>query len=228
MSCPLDIYILSLHDPLPILLPIADELLAQLCDFLRRRDLSTSHLSFSLFHERHDCTEVNIGLRQASRSQAHLMLLLETHFEKLSIPSPVVSIKIEVMKFDAFFARSNSLLKEETAETKRSDDNSLAQFIDRLQARLGDNHVKSVLHVSQHCPEHANAQLDYKQKTSQGQRQEKSIAVSQNPRPLWLLEKPKQLNINKGRLFYRKPIVIISGPERIETHWWSGADVRRD
>jgi len=34
------------------LLPVADEMLAQLCDFLRRRDLSTSQLLFSLVHEK--------------------------------------------------------------------------------------------------------------------------------------------------------------------------------
>lgn len=206
------------------LLPIADELLAQLCDFLRRRDLSCSHLIFSLSHEKRDCTEINIGLRQPSRSQAHLMLLLETHFDKLSIPSPVVAIKIEVIKFDAFFARSKSLLKEEASELNSQSDNNLAQFIERLQARLGGNHIKSVSNINQHCPEDASAQLDYRQKSGQ----ENANDVSQNPRPLWLLQEPKQLNINKGRLFYRRPITIISGPERIETHWWSGADVRRD
>jgi len=210
------------------LLPIADELLAQLCDFLQRRDLSTSHLIFSLFHERRGCTEVSIGLRQASRSQAHLMLLLETHFDRLSIPAPVVAIKIEVKKFDAFFAKSESLLKEEKSVLNRGNDSNLIQFIEQLQARLGENHVKSVSNRTQHCPENASEQLDYTQNISRRKRRETSPNTSQNPRPLWLLQEPKQLNINKGRLFYRKPITIISGPERIETRWWSGNDVCRD
>lgn len=208
------------------LLPIADELLAQLCDFLRRRDLSTSHLVFSLLHEKRDCTEVSIGLRKASRSQQHLMLLLETHFDKLSIPAPVVAIKIEVKKFDAFFAQSNSLLKDYSPA--HYSDSNLVQFMEQLQARLGDKHVKSVSSEAQHCPEYASVQLDYAEKPKRAGKKGKPVQVSRNPRPLWLLPKPKQLNINKGRLFYRRPITIVSGPERIESHWWAGMDVRRD
>jgi len=210
------------------LLPIADELLAQLCDFLRRRDLSTSSLVLSLFHEKRDSTEVNIGLRMASRSQQHLMLLLKTHFDKLSIPAPIIAIKIEVKKFDAFFTKSDSFLKDEASSSASYSDRNLIQFMEQLQARFGENHVKSVSNVAQHCPEHANLQFDYKEKPNRKSKLDNPIEVADNPRPLWLLQKPKQLNINKGRLFYRKPIAIVSGPERIETHWWSGIDVRRD
>lgn len=210
------------------LLPLADELIAQLCDFLRRRDLSTSSLVLSLLHEKRDSTEVNIGLRMASRSQQHLMLLLETHFDKLSIPAPVVAIKIEVKKFDAFFAKSDSFLKDKELASASYSNRNLTLFMEQLQARLGENHVKSVSNAAQHCPEHASLQLDYKEKPNRRGGVATSIEASANPRPLWLLQEPKQLNINKGRLFYRKPIAIVSGPERIETHWWSGIDVCRD
>jgi len=210
------------------LLPITDELLAQLCDFLQRRDLSTSSLVLSLFHEKRDSTEVSIGLRMASRSQKHLTLLLETHFDKLSIPAPVIAIKIEVKKFDAFFVKSDSLLKDETPASTSYNDRNLIQFMEQLQARLGENYVKSVSNAAQHCPEHANLQLDYKEKLNRRSSVAMPAEASMNPRPLWLLQEPRQLNINKGRLFYRRPIAIVSGPERIETHWWSGIDVCRD
>ena len=210
------------------LLPITDELLAQLCDFLRRRDLSTSSLVLDLLHEKRGNTEVNIGLRMASRSLQHLTLLLATHFDKLSIPAPVVAIKIEVKKFDAFFAKTDSLLKDEASGLAPYSDSNLTQFMEQLQARLGENHVKSVSSEAQHCPEYSSLQIDYKEKPNRGGRVAMPTEVSANPRPLWLLQNPKQLNINKGRLFYRKPITIVSGPERIETHWWSGIDVCRD
>lgn len=208
------------------LLPIADELLAQLCDFLRRRDLSTSHVLFSLQHEKRESTEVSIGLRQASRSQQHLMLLLETHFAKLSIPAPVVAIKIEVKRFDAFFAHSEALIKEDAPAYAKGG--NLVQFMEQLQARIGESRVKSVSTLSQHCPEHASLQLDYGEKPRRPRGDPKPTEVASNPRPLWLLQEPKRLNINKGRLFYRRRIAIVSGPERIESHWWSGTDVRRD
>lgn len=211
------------------LLPIADEMLAQLCDFLRRRDLSTSHLLFSLRHEKRRSTDINLGLRQPSRSREHLMLLLETHFGNLTIPAPVTALKVEVKKFDAFMSRSNSLLVEGKPTTDRYCDSNLNQFMEQLQARLGDHHLKSISSVAEHCPEYASRQLDYGEPNKAGQ----SITpggepVALNPRPFWLLQEPLQLTLKNGKLYHRKPISIVSGPERLETYWWSGADVRRD
>lgn len=233
------------------LLPVADEMLAQLCDFLRRRDLSTSQLLFSLLHEKQQCTEVDIGLRQASRCQRHLMLLLETHFSNLQIPAPVITIKVEVKKFDAFMGHSESLLLEESTEAGHGGkhyrslhnnlhkDNNLDQLIEQLQARLGDHRVKSISSMAEHCPEYASQQPDCHQAAAEKlntdqrnqMRQKQGIAsqtTASNPRPFWLLQEPKQLFIRRGRLYHRKPVSIISGPERIETYWWSGTDMCRD
>jgi protein ImuB len=39
------------------------------------------------------------------------------------------------------------------------------------------------------------------------------------PRPLWLLPQPRPL---------RERLRVIAGPERLESGWWDGDDVRRD
>ena len=44
------------------------------------------------------------------------------------------------------------------------------------------------------------------------------------PRPLWLLGEPQPL----AALLERQPWVLREGPERIESGWWDGRDVRRD
>ena len=258
------------------LLPVADEIFAQLCDFLRRRDLGTSQLLFSLQHEKRGCTEISIGLRQPSRSRKHLMLLLETHFSNLSIPAPVTAVKLEVTQFDAFVGYSNPLQTSEKwgrgkwsqrengekwGQSKSSFDSgenqqrsggkfysdpifphfpsdpisppisrgNLNQLIEQLQARLGEHHVKSINSVAEHCPEYASQQADYLEFDTPGKKREAvATQVALHPRPFWLLEQPLQLRIRRGRLYHRKAITIVSGPERIETHWWSGTDVRRD
>jgi len=43
-------------------------------------------------------------------------------------------------------------------------------------------------------------------------------------RPVWLLSEPEPL----GHLLEAQPWVLRDGPERIESGWWDGADVRRD
>ncbi len=207
------------------LLPIADELIAQLCDFLKQRDLSTSHILFSLLHEKRDATEINLGMRLASRNREHLMLLLETHFSNLLIPAPVIAVKIKVKKFDVFFAQSESLLVEDRSTGSNGGrSNALNQFMDQLQARLGRDRLKSIYSVAEHCPEYASQRQNYQQQSK--------TAISQqaacSPRPLWLLAQPQQLRVNKGRLYHRSNISILSGPERIESRWWAGEDIRRD
>jgi protein ImuB len=55
--------------------------------------------------------------------------------------------------------------------------------------------------------------------TPQSQRQ--ACAVRDGvQRPGWLLDEPQVLQDGQAR--------ILMGPERIESGWWDGADVRRD
>ncbi|MFZ9967554.1 MAG: DNA polymerase Y family protein, partial [Steroidobacteraceae bacterium] len=39
-------------------------------------------------------------------------------------------------------------------------------------------------------------------------------------RPLWLFEPPRQIEARQ--------LTLLRGPERIESGWWDGHDVRRD
>ncbi|MBL4819451.1 MAG: DNA polymerase Y family protein, partial [Gammaproteobacteria bacterium] len=103
--------------------------------------------------------------------------------------------------------------------------NKLNQFMEQLQARLGEHRVKNINSVAEHCPEYASIQPDYKEQPKNKPSPEE---IASNPRPFWLLTTPRQLAIRNGRLYHHHCIVILSGPERIETRWWSGTDVRRD
>jgi protein ImuB len=49
------------------------------------------------------------------------------------------------------------------------------------------------------------------------------------PRPLWMLAGPQRLQDRDGAPWHDdSPLDLASGPERIETGWWDGRDVRRD
>ena len=51
-----------------------------------------------------------------------------------------------------------------------------------------------------------------------------SISIPTSHRPVWLLAEPEPL----GHRLEAQPWVLRDGPERIESGWWDGADVRRD
>ena len=52
--------------------------------------------------------------------------------------------------------------------------------------------------------------------------------VREPRRPLWLLAEPLALKTVADRPVFRDVLRFEDGPERIETGWWDGRDVRRD
>ena len=43
-----------------------------------------------------------------------------------------------------------------------------------------------------------------------------------------MLAEPEPLAVREGRPCHHGALELLAGPERIETGWWDGADVRRD
>lgn len=209
---------------LSLLRPVVDEMIAQLCDFLRHRELCASSIKLTLIHEQREATPLEVGLRQASRSQQHLMLLIDTHIENLQIPAPVTALHLEVIQFDAFMSHSESLLVGVDKDANNTGDPaaaSLEQFMERLQARLGGDPIKGLNSIEEHCPEYASETVRPGENAT-------ASATPKNPRPLWLLDEPLRLSLRRGSLYHRQAITLLSGPERIEARWWSGSEVCRD
>lgn len=205
-----------------LLLPVLEEFLAQLVDFLRRRDLCTSRLVVTLVHERQDSTAITLGLRQPSRCQQHLLQLLEIHFNNLVVPAAVVALKMQVIRFDAYLGESGELLQG--SGKKSAGHERLDLLMEQLQARVGEQSVRKVGSIAEHCPEYATPQ----QTPLLNARQTRKRPHTGNPRPFWLLPEPLKLKVRAGKLYHHRPLKILSGPERIETRWWSGTDIRRD
>ena len=59
-----------------------------------------------------------------------------------------------------------------------------------------------------------------------------AVATARDPihsrRPTWLLTRPHRLIARDGRPTLQGELVLEAGPERIESGWWDGAEVRRD
>jgi protein ImuB len=86
----------------------------------------------------------------------------------------------------------------------------LDQLRERLRARLGEASIRHLRRTVDPRPEFA-------QTTAAGMA---AAGMTALPRPTWLLETPQPL---------RGPApTILAGPERIETGWWDGGDMRRD
>lgn len=207
------------------LLPAIEELLERLCAFLRARDLSTLHLQLSLQHEAQAATLIALDMRHPGQSRAPLQLLLETRLSTLSLPAPVCGMQLEAWRFKAAAAGTQPLAGLGAAEgaAAQAGPARIAPLLGLLQARLGDAAVHSLQCQADHCPELAASPTP-----GDAQAGPPPTLALQARRPCWLLPAPVQLQQHAGQLLYRGALQLVSGPERIETRWWSGQEVCRD
>lgn len=209
------------------LAPGVEELVERLCLFLHRRELAAIHLQLALVHEQQGRTEVEIMLRQASRSRAHLQLLLETRINALALPAPVIAMQLRVTQFTPFAVHNATLSGVPTAQQRDADLHDLLPLIEQLQARLGNPAVRSIHCQDEHCPEQAGLDKPFGE-PMQAIAKQPSDTLKDSQRPCWLFAKPIPLRQEQGRLYYHSSLRLLSGPERIETHWWTPLEIQRD
>ena len=209
-----------------ILLHAGEELLGRLCAYLRQRELAAAHLQLQLRHEQRDDTLIALELRLASRSLSTLSLLLETRLQALALPAAVVGMRLQVQHFVAFTTEHQTLSGMQISE--EPERGALLQLLEQLQARLGNDAVRSMHAHAEHGPEWAGSTrtftgLPHPSEHAHEQGHEQTMSYPVASRPCWILECPS-LMAEKSL----KTLQLLSGPERIETRWWQDQGIERD
>ncbi|HET6604204.1 MAG TPA: DNA polymerase Y family protein [Xanthomonadaceae bacterium] len=186
-----------------LLFPL-QRLCRELALFLSARDGGVERYTLHLEHEDHAPTRVRVGLRSAQRDPAALLEFARGRLERAVIAAPVVALALEAVELPPFRPELRDLFTP--VHGQGLDWPALAE---RLRARLGDEAVHDLGAVAEHRPEYAAARAATA-----------TDAVERRPRPLWLLERPIPLRARSVR--------VLGGPERIESGWWDGGEVRRD
>ena len=216
-------------DDAAILLFAARRLLVQLEAFLLARAAATDRIRLELRHDEGPATVLIIEMGLARRSAEHFALLTREHLERLSLRAPVVLIAIEVSDLCRMPEPSQSLFPDAPGIAQDID-----RLVDRLQARLGPAAVQAVQAGDDHRPEQASLNTPWRQRDWREQAQGTLMAAGR--RPVWLLHEPRPLREVDNRLYpdrqsgfdSQTPLRLLTGPERIESGWWDGADVLRD
>lgn len=194
-------------------------LVQDLAGWLLSRGLGVTALSLALFHERalvrhrdSPCTQAQFALGAPSRTPKHLMHVLRERLARLKLPAPVAAVTLGSESVVPLASRNLALLP--------GDEGALPEvpLLDRLRARLGDDAVRLAAIRADHRPEFATT---WEPASHTRARSEPAPAV---PRPLWLLREPQPL----AAMLDAQPWILRDGPERIESGWWDGRDVRRD
>ena len=205
-----------------------NRLVHELTAWLSARGLGAVRLSLTLTHEHYLQrrgmlpTQVPFTLGAPARMPAHLIGVLRERLARVALPAPVEAIVLESEETAPLAGRNLGLLPEDEADAAQ------VPLVDRLRARLGDDAVTLLAPHAEHRPEKSDrtrvARATLQSKMPARKVHKDSESLPEAPRPLWLLAEPEPL---QHRLEHA-PWALKDGPERIESGWWDGNDLRRD
>lgn len=202
---------------------VCEPLLDELCTFLRGRAAAIDALEFRLLHRESPATRLRLRFAEPVQAVARITGVLRERLARLELYEPVRAVRL----------RSGPLVEARAAVTDLFARNCRAgaavpQLVERLQARLGVEAVHGLRLVPEHRPE-KNGDILWFFPSSAGAtaRFVKAAECPHFSRPVWLLAEPQPL-AGGERPCYEGPLEIEDGPERIESGWWDGRDVRRD
>jgi protein ImuB len=151
-------------------------------------------------------TLIPVGLLSAEREANMLFELARGRLEQVQVPSPVRALRLQANDLPAFVPSHRELFDDRPQQNMPWE-----QLRERLRARLGDEAVSGLAFQADHRPECAWLPNNTGKPV---------IATHHVPRPGWLLREPEPLAPSAVR--------VLAGPERIESGWWDGGDMRRD
>jgi protein ImuB len=199
-------------------------LLAQLEGFLAARHAGARGFALVLEHADAAPARIEIGLAAPAREAAHFTTLLRERLGRTGLAAPVEAIRLQADDLAPLAGASNVLFGDVRTSTEQ-----WARLVERLEARLGGGAVHGLALRAEHRPELAWRAVGASSEPpglrppplAGGQKAKNvSPAPTTGPRPLWLLEPPRRLAENA--------VALLAGPERIESGWWGGGEVRRD
>lgn len=182
-------------------------LFAELVTLLRATNRGVRRCTVVFHHRAVPATRVRLGVLDPVQDAARLEQQLALHLEKAPLPAPALGVALHAARLERVAAVSRDLF------APRHGGDGWHALIERLRTRLGADHLFGVETRDDHRPERAVARCADLVARRRG------VAVLAR-RPLWLLPEPRRVEPSEFR--------FESGPERIESGWWDGDDVRRD
>ena len=126
--------------------------------------------------------------------------------EGAQVPNEVMSVRLAVASAEP--VRPELVGPADLFGAKQASAALPMELVDLIAARLGRNALQGLALADDHRPEFAWAP-----RSPSSKRNIPRPEALFHPRPLWLFEPPRSIDIEHFR--------CLSGPERIESGWWS-------
>ncbi len=173
---------------------------------------------------------ISLRLLRPTTERRHLLDLLRLQCERVVFTAGVKGVRMEVVELGLPPIRQTTLFEDDAGEKHQR---ALAELVDRLSSRLGRDAVLRSSLQPDPLPEFSCAALPWLEQRS-SIAEAITIPSRLRCRPLRLLRMPQPLAIDRfspegwPTQVDHSPVVRVSGPERIESGWWRGADAKRD
>ncbi len=199
-------------------------LFRQLDAELASRQASVRSVGCRLLHPDGQQTRLLLALQQAAGVRLLPDLL------RLRLASRALSAMVSTLVLEAELVPGREPGGTDLLGQALTPGSEMAGLLARLRARLGADAVQGLALVPEHRPERAWRFLPDPLAT-------RAMPDSLPPgghgpahreRPVWLLPTAEPLAEVSGHPVWRGALRLERGPERIETGWWDGGDIRRD
>ena len=197
-------------------------MLAEFEGYARGRGMGAQRMSLWLEHGRKVRTRLPLDFASPEREADFILAIAREKLGRLALPAATVALDLRVEALLAYAPRTKAWLPG--AQEQQLDQDRL---VERLAARLGSERVFGIAVADDHRPE-----KDWSVRHSRPRQEHSGTGSVGNPdrgrRPLWLLPNPRRLVTENDHPVLQGPLELTAGPERIESGWWDGEEVRRD
>lgn len=201
--------------------------LLELQRFLLQRQRGITALLLLLEHRRQPSTRVLLRLAAPEHLAQRLSALLAERLSRVALPGPVRRVALRSGPlWQAALGNANLWQPGEQGGGATAQ---MPGFLHTLRARLGDQAVQGLALRPDHRPERLS-QVAEPQLQFAGAADLAAPPWSSDRRPLWLLPAPQPLQQDASGwpVCDGQRLRLLAGPERLETGWWDGQDIRRD
>lgn len=204
------------------------QLLEKLCKRLNLEGKGLRELKFTAYRVDNKTTSIGITTNHASYNPKHLFKLIEYRISLLEPGSGIELFIIEALKVEKVVAIQQTIF---TAKGN-SESREIAELLDNLENKFGNNIVHRYLPSEHHWPERS-----VKLATSVKEQSVKGWPVNKL-RPIQLLPRPIPIQVTAPipdyppmNFRYNRQLYIIAKAnacERIEPEWWIEGGLHRD
>ena len=210
-----DVALMQDTDSIEFLLPAIEHLLNTMDVQLKYSCAAANHLNWILTDEHGYSLDIPVQMSCPHRETQVFLKLSRLAFEAVQLKRPVTHLALKA-KLLISIPEDNDVLLADNCNL--SGDPTV--LLDSLQNRLGFKAVQGIRLNPDHRPERSWMPCPPG---------EPGPTFRSFPRPLWLLHRPRHMDIKHGQpCLQGKPLLLDKQVERISSGWWDKNPVKRD